>query len=69
MAGVTQTEAKNRGELEVWLRGNVFALDNLGRGDEIHGLKVYVKCPDPAARNSPLVMALEARGVIFKWEE
>jgi len=68
MAGVLQTQAKDRAALELWLRGNVFALDNLGRGDEIPGLTVYVKCPDPTARASPLVMTLEARGVTFEWE-
>jgi hypothetical protein len=68
MAGVNQTAAKDRGALEMWLRGNVFALDNLGRGDEMQGLKLYVTCPDPTAKESPLVRALEARGVNFVWE-
>jgi len=30
MAGVNQTTAEDREALEMWLRGNVFALDNLG---------------------------------------
>ena len=30
-------DAEDRAALELWLRGNVFALDNLGRGDEIPG--------------------------------
>jgi hypothetical protein len=68
MAGVQYVEAKDRAALEQWLRGNVFALDNLGRGDEIPGLTVYAKCPDPSAKASHLVMSLESRGVIFKWE-
>lgn len=68
MGGVNHTEAKDRAALEQWLRGNVFALDNLGRGDEMQGLTIYVDCPDPTAKDSPLVRSLEARGVIFKWE-
>jgi hypothetical protein len=68
MAGVQQTQANDRAALELWLRGNVFALDNLDRGDEIPGMTIYVKCPDPAAKTSALVRALEARGVIFEWE-
>jgi hypothetical protein len=68
MAGVQHVEAKDCAALELWLRGNVFALDNLGRGDEIQGLTVYVECPDPTARTSPLVMNLESRGAIFQWD-
>jgi hypothetical protein len=41
---------------------------SLGRGDEMQGLKLYVTCPDPTAKESPLVRALEARGVNFVWE-
>ncbi len=68
MGGVNQTDAKDRAALEQWLQGNVFALDNLGRGDEIPGLTIYVSCPDPSAKESPLVRNLESRGVIFKWD-
>jgi hypothetical protein len=65
MAGVQQTQARDRTALELWLRVNVFALDNLGRSNEIPGMTIYVKCPDPTAKTSPLVRALQGRGVIF----
>lgn len=68
MAGFQFVDAKDVAELELWLRGNVFALDQVGKGDEIPGLTVHVKCSDPLARQSRMVRNLESRGVIFNWE-
>lgn len=53
-------------DLESRLRNEIFALDNLGRGDEINGT-VTVDCPDQSARTSILVAQLESRGVVFLW--
>ena len=54
--------------LDVKLRNEIFALDNLGRGDEVYGT-VSVVYSDENAKTSSLVAQLEARGVVFTWSE
>ncbi|HEV1994221.1 MAG TPA: hypothetical protein VGR03_07815 [Candidatus Acidoferrum sp.] len=59
-------DVKSADELdaEIW---NIFALDNVGRSDEIHGT-VHVSYSDEAVKQAHLVPALTARGVAFSWE-
>ena len=59
---------ENAAELDVKLRNEIFALDNLGRGDEVYGT-VSVVYSDENAKTSSLVAQLEARGVVFTWSE
>lgn len=60
-------EANNPEDLNQLLRSEVLALDNLGRGDEIHGT-IVVSFSDQRVRTASLVPVLEARGVAFRWE-
>jgi hypothetical protein len=56
------------GELDQKLRGEVLALDNLGRGDEIYGT-VIVSYVDEGVKGASLVPELESRGVKFQWDQ
>ena len=59
-------DVANAAELDMKPRGDVFALDNLVRGDEIHG-RISVTCPANLVKTSSLVSQLEARGIEFVW--
>jgi hypothetical protein len=61
-------DVENAADLNIKLRNEIFALDNLGRSDEIHGT-VSVVCSDDDAKTSSLVAQLEARGVVFIWSK
>jgi hypothetical protein len=61
-------DVKNAAELDVKLRSEIFALDNLGRGNEIYGT-VSVVYSENDARMSSLVAQLESRGVVFVWHK
>jgi len=61
-------EVKGAEDLEIKLRNEIFALDNLGRGDEIYGT-VSVVYSDDNAKTSSLVAQLESRGVAFIWSK
>lgn len=60
-------EADSPEDLDQSLRSEVLALDNLGRGDEIHGT-IIVSFSNQRVKAASLVPALEARGVAFRWE-
>ena len=60
-------EASSPEDLDRRLRSEVLALDNLGRGDEIHGT-IVVSFSDERVTSASLVPLLEARGVTFHWE-
>jgi hypothetical protein len=45
---------------------DIFALDSLGRGDEICGT-LHVRYSDDLVKSASLVPVLEARGVIIAW--
>jgi hypothetical protein len=59
---------ENAAELDVKLRNEIFALDNLDRGNEVYG-SISVIYSDDDAKMSSLVAQLEARGVIFIWSK
>lgn len=61
-------EVKGAEDLDIKLRSEIFALDNLGRGDEIYGT-VSVVYSDDNAKTSSLVAQLESRGVAFVWSK
>jgi hypothetical protein len=61
-------DVKDAVELDVKLRNEIFALDNLGRGNEIYGT-VSVVYSEDEARMSSLVAQLESRGVVFVWHK
>jgi hypothetical protein len=50
------------------IRGEILALDLLGRGDGIYGT-VRVTYSDEGAKRASLASLLEARGVAFSWEK
>jgi hypothetical protein len=58
--------SNQRRELDSELR-KILALDNVGRGDEIHGTVNVIYSEDDAKRAS-LIGSLEARGVAFSWQ-
>jgi hypothetical protein len=58
--------SNQRQELDSELR-KILALDNVGRGDEIHGAIKVIYSQDDAKRAS-LIDSLEARGVAFSWQ-
>ena len=59
---------ENAADLDIKLRNEIFALDNLGRGDEIYGT-VSVVYSDDNAKTSSMVAQLESRGVAFIWSK
>lgn len=61
-------DVESAADLDIKLRNEIFALDNLGRGDEIHGT-VSVVYSDENAKTSSLVAQLESRGVAFIWSK
>ena len=61
-------EVEDVTDLDIKLRNEIFALDNLGRGDEIYGT-VSVVYSDENAKSSNLVAQLESRGVTFNWSK
>lgn len=52
-------------ELDAEIR-DIFALDMLGRGDEISGT-LHVSYTDESVKDAALVPALENRGVFIEW--
>lgn len=61
-------DVKNAAELDFKLRNEIFALDNLGRGNEIYGT-VSVVYSEEVAKTSSLVAQLESRSVVFVWHK
>jgi hypothetical protein len=61
-------DVESAADLDMKLRNEIFALDNLGRGDEIYGT-VSVVYSDDNAKTSSLVAQLESRGVAFIWSK
>lgn len=61
-------EVEGAEDLDIKLRNEIFALDNLGRGDEVYGT-VSVVYSDDNAKTSRLVAQLESRGVAFTWSK
>ena len=59
--------ADQRQELDSKLRGEILALDNVGRGDEIHG-SIEVIYSDDRVKGCSLIGLLEERGVAFSWK-
>ena len=59
--------ADQRLELDSKLRGEILALDNIGRGDEIHG-SIGVIYSGDRVKGCSLIGPLEARGVAFSWK-
>jgi hypothetical protein len=60
-------DAVTAGELDGKLRGEILALDNLGRGDEIRGT-VHVTYSDESVKQAILIPLLQGRGVVFDWK-
>jgi hypothetical protein len=56
---------KTAAELDAEIR-DIFALDVVGRGDEIAGT-LYVDYPDEAVKEASLIATLERRGVDIVW--
>jgi hypothetical protein len=56
---------KNAGELDSKIR-EIAALENVGRGDEIHGA-LYVEYSDELVKQASLISWLERRGVTIVW--
>lgn len=54
-------------ELDAQIR-DIFALDMVGRGDEISGT-LHVNYTDEAAKQASLLPALQARGVSINWNK
>jgi hypothetical protein len=61
-------DVKDAAELDSKIRGEILALDLLGRGDEIYGT-VNITYSDESARRATLVSLLAARGLVFVWEK
>ena len=61
-------DVKDAAELDSKIRGEILALDLLGRGDEIYGT-VRVTYSDENTKRASLVRLLEARDVAFSWEK
>ncbi len=61
-------DVKDTAELDSKIRGEILALDLLGRGDEIHGT-VHVTYSDESAKRASLAGLLEARCVAFSCEK
>ena len=59
--------AKTATELDAKLR-EIFALDNVGRGDEISGT-LYIDYSDESVKLATLVPTLESRGVAIVWRK
>lgn len=60
-------DVRDAAELDAKIRGEILALELLGRSDEIHGT-VYVKYSDENVKRASLVRLLEGRGIAFSWE-
>jgi hypothetical protein len=54
-------------ELDAAIR-DIFALDNLGRGDEISGT-LNVEYSDESVKQAFMLLLLEARGVHIAWHK
>jgi hypothetical protein len=61
-------EVTSAAELDQKIRGEILALDNLGRGDEMHGT-VHVTYSDDGVKLAGLLPLLEARGIAFTWHK
>jgi len=55
------------GELDAEIR-DIFALDLVGRGDEIGGT-LYVDYADESVKQATLIPLLESRGVVIEWRK
>ena len=60
-------EVKSAAELDAQIR-DIFALDLVGRGDEIGGT-LYVSYSDESVRRASLLSTLERRGVTIVWRK
>jgi hypothetical protein len=54
-------------ELDLKIRTEILALDNLQRSDEIYGT-VHVTSTDEGVMEASLIPLLEARGVSVEWK-
>lgn len=59
-------DVSSKEELDLKIRTEILALENIQRGDEIFG-SVYVTSPDESVMKASLVPLLEARGVSVEW--
>jgi hypothetical protein len=59
-------EVKDANELDSKIRGEILALDLLGRGDEMYGT-VHVTYTNENTKRASLVAVLQARGITFEW--
>jgi hypothetical protein len=55
-------------DLDGKIRGEIAALDTLGRSDEIHGT-VYVEYSDESVKRATLIPWLASRGVAVEWHK
>jgi hypothetical protein len=60
-------EVKTADELDAEIR-DIFALDQVGRGDEISGT-LYINYSDESAKLAHLLPTLERRGVAIVWRK
>ena len=60
-----QCVVRSAAELDTQIR-EIFALDMVGRGDEISGT-LYVDYSDEAVRSASLIPMLVSRGVHLEW--
>jgi hypothetical protein len=55
-------------DLDSKIRGEIAALENLGRGDEMHGT-VHVEYSDEAIKNASLIPWLRNKGIAIEWRK
>jgi hypothetical protein len=58
---------KTAAELDAEIR-SIFALDHVGRGDEIGGI-LHVDYTDESVKQASLIPLLERRGVVIEWRK
>jgi len=59
-------DVSSKDELDLKIRTEILALENLGRGDEIYGT-VHVTSHEESVMEASLVLYLKARGVSVEW--
>ena len=61
-------QANTANELDQQIRNEIAALENLGKGDEIHGT-LHVTYSDEAVKKASLIPWLNSRDVAIKWNK
>jgi hypothetical protein len=61
-------DVNTKDDLDLKIRTEILALENVGRADEIYGT-VHVAYSDDSVTRASLVSYLEARGIEFEWNK